>query len=395
MRLSLRFATTICAAAVGAQAATPSVAPTPSIPQYGQPLTLELRNDWPTYLPATRYWISGNTVTIDYEFGDWFSPMPADFGYLPLSLGELVPGNYTVNARLFDINKPSSPPQVVTTNVPVLAPNQWGIYMVPQQPDAYQATQVMVRSAVYFDPASMRASVSGNVIRVDFDYYADAPTGGPAPAGSTSYGAVKIAALLAPGNYRVEGWGRAKSGGESQRYFTRDLAIGTLTPVVEYYSEKLDHYFMSAGPGEIAAIDADPQHAWKRTGLGWRVWLRQSDAPAGASAVCRFYATGPSSHFYTGDPAECGFLRSLEQQQRAEALSRGAAFTGWQYEGTAFYALMPQNGQCPGGADPVYRSYNMRGDQNDSNHRFTADAQMRAAMVQGWADEGVAFCSPR
>ena len=161
MRFSPRFAITIFAAAmaVAADAATPSVAPTPAIPQYGQSLTVELRNsDWPTYLPATRYWISGDTVTIDYEYGDWFSPMPADFGYLPLSLGELAPGNYTVNARLFDINRPTSPPQVVTTNVPVLAPDQWGIYMVPRQPDAYQATQVMVRSAVYFDPASMRAS---------------------------------------------------------------------------------------------------------------------------------------------------------------------------------------------------------------------------------------------
>ena len=377
-------------------AATPSVAPTPSIPQYGQPLQVELRNsDYPVYLPATRYSIAGNTVNIDYEFTrGWFSPLRSDFGYMTVSLGELPAGNYTVVARLYDIAQPDAPPQVVTTNVPVLAPDAWGIYMVPQLPDAFAPSHAMVRSAVYFDPATMRVAVSGNVVRVDFDYYADKPTGGPAPAGSTSYGAIAVPSLP-PGIYRVEGWGRPMSGGEPQRYFTREVAIGTLTPVIENYSGKRDHYFMSAGPGEIAALDADPQAAWKRTGARWKAWLRQSDAPAGAVAVCRFYASRPNSHFYTGDAAECAFLQSSEREQRAQAAARGLRFAGWHYEGIAFYALMPQGGQCPGDTEPVYRAYNKRSQQNDANYRFMRDGQMRVAMTMSWADEGIAFCSPR
>ena len=381
--------------AMAAHAATPFVAATPSIPVYGKSVTLEVRNfDFPFYLPATRYSIQGNVIDIEYEYvTDGWSISAPDVGAAPVNLGELPPGNYTVNARLYDIANPGAAPQLITSNVPVLAPTAWGIYPVPQNPDAYATTWATVRSAVYYDGATMRATIAGNVIRVDFDYYGNAPTSGAAPAGATSYGAVKIAGL-APGHYRLEGWGRPKTGGDSALYFTSDVAVGSTSPVVEYYAAPIDHYFITAGPSDIALLDPGTQ-TWKRSGQGFKAWLHQSDAPIGAVPVCRFYASGPNSHFYTGIAAECDWLKLLEAQGRAGAAANNTVFQGWQFEQIAFYALVPTNGQCPGDTIPVYRAYNQRAAENDSNHRFMSDPMMRYAMLaSGWADEGVQFCSP-
>jgi hypothetical protein len=399
MRSNFKFLrASICAAALAistAYAATPNVAAIPMIPGYGQNVKIELQNmDWLTFLPATRYTIVGNAITIDYEFlADGWAAWNPSFGNTPLEIGELPPGNYTITARIHDIAKPSAAPQIVTTSMPVMPPSDWGIYSVPQHPDAFQATWAMVRSAVYYDTASMRTTVSGNVIRVDFDYYGDAPTGGAAPAGSTSYGAVKVPGL-APGRYVLEGWGKPKAGGASAKYFSREISVAATSPVIEYYAESTDHYFLTAGPGDIAALDPGTI-GWKRSSQGFKAWLRQQDAPPGAVPVCRFYAAGPNSHFYTGVASDCQALKSLEALQRSEASAKGIAFMGWQYEQVAFYALVPVNGQCPGDTYPVYRAYNQRGIYNDSNHRFMGDPLMRSAtMASGWADEGVAFCSP-
>jgi serine protease len=251
---------------------------------------------------------------------------------------------------------------------------------------------LVIRSAAYFDPSSMRATVNGDTVRVDFTYRASAPTGGPTPQGLTSFASIDVG-RLAPGLYHAEGWGRPDTGGDPQRYFTLDFEVTTQSSVVEYYQDKLDHYFMAAGGDEVDLLDRGGQGGWERTGQSFRAWSRQADAPAGAQPVCRFYAAGPNSHFYTGDASECAQLRTLEQGQRAEAEGAGKAFLGWGYEGIAFWALVPVNGQCPAGTRPVWRNYNNRAAENDSNHRFTVDSQQHLAM-QGWLDEGPAFCSP-
>lgn len=383
------------AACANAWCATPTISATPSIPAYGQEFQVQLGDaPWPYLVTTVRYWIAGNVINVDYEYtSGFFSPMPINFGTTPISFGELAAGNYTVNARLFDLGNPTMPAQTVTSNIPVLPPSDWGVYAVPGAPGAFEPWRALVRSAVYYDPATLRATVNGGVIRIDFDYYADAPLSVAPPAGATSYGSVPVAGL-APGSYRLEGWGRPKSGGDPVLYFTRDIAVTATTPVIEFYSERLDHYFMSALPSEVASVDSDFTHGYKRTGQRWNAWLNASDAPPEAKPVCRFYGIGPRSHFYTGDPAECAFLKSLEAQGRAIAASLGEPFTGWQYEGIAFYALVPTNGECPGDTRPVYRAYN-RGEGTGTNHRFTADPLQAAAMLVTWADEGVAFCSPR
>lgn len=398
MRIASRisFATLALAVAANAWCAQPSIMATPTIPAYGQAFQVQLANNpWPYLLTTVRYWVSGSVINVDYEYtAQAFSPMPINIGDVPISFGEMAPGNYTVNARLYNLDDPSLAPQTLTTSIPVLPPSDWGVYSVPGAPGAFEPWRALVRSAVYYDPATLRASVSGGVIRVDFDYYADAPLASPAPAGATSYASVPVSGL-APGTYALEGWGRPKTGGDSVRYFVRTLSIGATSPVIEFYNEGLDHYFMSAGPGEVAAVDGDAAHAWKRTGQRWNAYLRASDAPPNANPVCRFYGIGPQSHFYTGNPDECAYLKSLEQAQRAAAASVNQPFTGWQYEGIAFYAIVPDKatGQCPGGTSPVYRAYN-RNAGTGSNHRFTTDSWLDAAMLLTWGDEGVAFCSP-
>ena len=385
----------IAAFAGSAFAQQPKVAASPQLPTYGQPIRIELRDAPLTYLPATRYSINGSSITLDYEYlSTSFGPWGPDFGSAPVSLGELPPGNYTVTARLFDLDSaPTAAPKLAQATLAIAPPAQWGLYTVPAEPQAYAMTHAVIKSAAYFDPKTMRATVSGNVIRVDFDYRGDAPASGAAPAaGWQAYGSVRIPDLQ-PGSYRIEGWGR-ESGKPYEKFFEKSLVIAGTTPVVEYYSATIDHYFMAMGADEIDLIDRGKQGDWKRTGQRFKAWSKQAFAAPGAVPVCRFYARGANSHFFTGSRAECDYLKTLEQQQRAEATAQGKAFMGWGYEGIAFWALMPVNGQCPANTTPIYRMYNGRAAQADSNHRFTGDPMQYSAMLAGWIDENVQLCSP-
>lgn len=385
----------LCAAALQAQGAR--MVATPALPLYGQNVTVEVHDlQSPVYLPATRYVRSGFNIQVEYEIagGSGFGPFSPDFGRAPpLDLGELPPGNYTIQARIYRIDAPQTPPEVITQTLAVVPPERWGIYTVPRQPVAFGGVEALVRSAVYLEPGSMRVSVSGSVIRVDFDYRGDAPAGGATPPGMTTFASARLPAL-APGHYTLEGWGREKASGLTERYFSHAFTVESAAAIIEYYSPALDHYFIAGSAEETSLLDGGGMGEWRRTSQRFKAWLRMGDAPPAAKAVCRFYARGPNSHFYTGSASECDFLKSLESRQRAEAQARGQPFLGWGYEGIAFYALLPENGQCPGGTRPVYRAYNARAAQMDSNHRFMAEEQQRSAMLMSWTDEGVAFCSP-
>jgi len=391
----LAAAACVAIAAAPLPALSATVSPTPVVPGYGQSVNVDVSGTpWPLYVRATRYQRSGSTITIEYEYvQDGFGPVRPDFGYPQVDLGELAPGNYTVSAHLIDIDNPHATPQTAQASLPVVPPSDFGVYPVPSAPRANDAVQILVRSAAYFDPRTLRATVTGNSIRVDLLYHATAAGASEGPPGMTTFASVKVGRLV-PGGYHVEGWAAPDTGGNSALFFTRDFAVDRTSTVVEYYQEDLDHYFVSAGGDEIDLLDAGGQGNWKRTAQGFHAWLAHEDAPGNAQPVCRFYAAGPNSHFYTGDASECSSLKALEQQQRADATARGQRFLGWGYEGIAFYALMPVNGQCPSGTSPVWRAYNNRAAQDDSNHRFTVDPAQRAAMAMGWIDEGAAFCSP-
>jgi hypothetical protein len=161
-----------------------------------------------------------------------------------------------------------------------------------------------------------------------------------------------------------------------------DLALA------EYVNTQLNHYFVTADPHERASVEsggAGP--GWSATGvpLG-RVW--QTPAAAAIVPVCRFYGNpapgpagqrlGPNSHFYTADADECA------------AVKRDA---GWIFEGIVFHVVAASFGSCPAPLVPVYRLYNRRFAQNDTNHRYTIEPLVVAQMTQlGWAAEGVVFC---
>ena len=154
--------------------------------------------------------------------------------------------------------------------------------------------------------------------------------------------------------------------------------------VLEFFNTGLNHYFITADPAEAAAIDAGAAGpGWQRTGRGFRAWTLAVGVPAEARPVCRFYGTpglGPNSHFYTITPAECDAVR---------------ADPGWRFEGIAFYSIAPDTRGCPVGMQQVFRLYNGRYAQNDSNHRYTTDPAVYQAMQkQGWTGEGLVLCAP-
>ncbi len=159
-----------------------------------------------------------------------------------------------------------------------------------------------------------------------------------------------------------------------------DGTSGTI-PAWEFFNTNLNHYFVTAGLAEAQGIDSGSAGpGWARTGSSFRVYPQTTSTGV---AVCRFYGTpgrGPNSHFYTANAGECEWVKTDP---------------GWTFEGLAFNTVVPSSGSCPSGFAPVYRAYNNRWAQNDSNHRFTTSATIYQQMIaSGWAGEGVVMCSP-
>jgi uncharacterized delta-60 repeat protein len=160
--------------------------------------------------------------------------------------------------------------------------------------------------------------------------------------------------------------------------FQGDPITGT---IVEFFNSLLSHFFITASAVEQASIDAGGSGpGWSRTGLTFK--------SGGVSRACRFYGTpgvGPNSHFYTLEPAECAQVRRDP---------------GWHFESYDFSATPAgADGGCLSGTVPVFRAYNQRFAQNDSNHRYAALPFAYNTQVDstgaGWTPEGVVFCVPQ
>src|SRR5215470_15893127 len=113
---------------------------------------------------------------------------------------------------------------------------------------------------------------------------------------------------------------------------------------IEYHYPAFDHYFMTALPEEIAALDGGLFPGWVRTGEAFNVY---SDPSIDSALMCRFFSTafGPkSSHFFTADPGECSMVKLSGD---------------WQLEGDVLPIPVPDSaGNCAAGTQPVYRLYN-------------------------------------
>ncbi len=204
------------------------------------------------------------------------------------------------------------------------------------------------------------------------------------PQGEVNYAGVDtVNYALLP----VDGTTSINRNGVSQTNSPRNFAGQTATipaappGVTEFYNTLLNHYFLTANPIEGASIDAGGSGpGWTRTGNVFNC--------CGPNAVCRFFgvqaAGGPNGHFYTADPFECAQVR-LDP--------------GWHFESLDFATTPPIPGAtgatCAAGLINIYRAYNHRFAQQDSNHRITANfaAYQHQVDVDGWTGEGVVMCA--
>ncbi|HSB87699.1 MAG TPA: metallophosphoesterase [Ilumatobacteraceae bacterium] len=153
------------------------------------------------------------------------------------------------------------------------------------------------------------------------------------------------------------------------------LAVAASPTAVEYYHGGYGHYFVTASPPEIAALDTGRFPGWSRTGESFGVLDLDT---AGAANVCRFWSgqtfAPKSSHFYTPFAWECAIVKGNP---------------GWQFEGEVFAMNLPDAaGSCADGTVPLYRLYN-DGQGGAPNHRYTTSPSTRSAMLaQGWIAEG-------
>ncbi len=160
---------------------------------------------------------------------------------------------------------------------------------------------------------------------------------------------------------------------------------GGRSPVVEYFNVSLGHFFLSANPVEIDALDHSPPGGWVRTGLGFHAF---ATPPLGAMPVCRFYVPPGlgDSHYFSASPAECAAVKAIFPTLIFET---DDAFT--------VDLPGPITGSCPAGSTPVYRLWNARA---DTNHRYTTSAAVRDQMLaggyvaEGYGPDNVAMCAP-
>lgn len=164
-----------------------------------------------------------------------------------------------------------------------------------------------------------------------------------------------------------------------------DAVAPPTATAVEYYWAARDHYFVTANPAEIAALDASPPGGWARTGLTFGAYAGPT---VDSSPVCRFYIPPPQdSHWYSASPDECALA--------------SARFPSFVYEApNVFRVVLPDaaTGACPAGSVPVYRLWNNR---VDTNHRYTTSVAVRDQMLargyvaEGYGPDVVSMCAPQ
>ena len=168
------------------------------------------------------------------------------------------------------------------------------------------------------------------------------------------------------------------------------LPVAPVARAVEYYHAAFDHYFMTAEPAEIEALDVGRLQGWQRTGLSFNVVAGSAVTAGGTADVCRYYGrpeAGLDTHFYSASADECAAVgRNWPDRWTLESSN-------------VFRVYLPDmtTGRCPAGTLPIYRAWNQR---PDVNHRFTMDPNVQVTMMgrghaaEGYGNPPVAMCSP-
>ncbi len=240
------------------------------------------------------------------------------------------------------------------------------------------------------DDSSLTKSIQGNVIQLGLCQ--NGLDWGPNPPFSVSY----ILSALAPGQYTIQFASRCSPNDPPMfaavsGFQVVDAAQTLLRSAVEYVRSDVDHYFITADPSEVDALDSGTFRGWRRTGQTIGVYTSSAPLTDDLSPVCRFYGkpeAGLDSHFFSASPAECQAV--IDRFSNAWILESA----------NVFIVGLPNvnDGSCPAAFVPVYRVYNNRA---DVNHRYTTSLVVRDLMVSalGWVAEGygpdaVAMCSP-
>jgi uncharacterized protein (DUF1800 family) len=168
------------------------------------------------------------------------------------------------------------------------------------------------------------------------------------------------------------------------------------TDFVEFYNAPLNYLFRTAVPKDITLIETGGAgQGWSRSGNNFRIWPTQGDAPLGALPVYRYYNIDPLTHFHTAIPSEIELLDSVEKSQRAQAAAAGKPHSGLVKEYIEGYVMLPVDGKCPAGTQPVYRNFNPAFAKKSASHRFSTALTIHQEMAdRGWVPEGVSMCVP-
>jgi YVTN family beta-propeller protein len=171
-------------------------------------------------------------------------------------------------------------------------------------------------------------------------------------------------------------------------FIAPDTAVAA---AIEYVHTGFGHYFVTADPVEIHALDTGAfGNAWARTGFAFKVWSAPNPSTV---PVCRYYSAAfeRSTHVYSPYRDECAML---------------AAHPAWQAESYAFDVQLPLHagaghGSCPPGTTILFRLFN-NFEGGAPNHRYTDDPILADRMVaeRGWTREGESVtgafaCVPR
>ncbi|MBS0321042.1 MAG: hypothetical protein JSR18_10915 [Proteobacteria bacterium] len=173
------------------------------------------------------------------------------------------------------------------------------------------------------------------------------------------------------------------------------LPQSALVDVIEFYNATLDHYFLTADPGEVAALDAGLFAGWSRTGYSFTAFAGDTPYTPDLVPVCRFYGrpeAGLDTHFYSASAADCAIVAATWPDQWI--LETSSAF-----KVTPVLSAPDVAGTCPTPARTYGRFYNHR---PDVNHRYVksnggAFSQPLPAydemVAKGWTFEGSAWCA--